>query len=164
MASKQCDRKTAFHRELSVSVGDCCSIPLAATETAASSWRRDVSSLSPPLPLSSAFDLPLSSFFSPLLRLFRIVLLCPSGTPFPLLCHCRCACLYRSHRLSCCSFFGAGDHFKRQPTFLVVPIVIYYTIQFLLKAGNAILPFDGANRICVCMFGWGSVGETFYFK
>lgn len=37
---------------------------------------------------------------------------------------------------------GAGDYYKRQPTFIVV---IYYTMQFILKSGNAIL------TICECV-------------
>lgn len=145
--------ETALHRELSVS----------AVISARSLWLRQrlqraaggetsllyLSSCSCPLPLISLSSLlflssPQAVSYCAPLSIWSSV---PGALPLQV-------CVYvPESQIKLLLIFGAGDHFKRRPTFLVVPIVIYYTIPFLLKAGNATLPFDGANSICICMCG-----------
>lgn len=125
---------------------DCCLIPPAATETTVSSWRRDIA------PLSLLLLLPLISLSFPFLSSPpRAVSYCALLSIWSLVTAvlslqvCACVCLSQIKFLL---IFGAGDHFKCQPAFLAVPNVTYYTMSFLLKAENAILPVDGANGIC----------------
>lgn len=115
---------------------DFCSSPVAAAEQAAGGEKSllYLSSCSLPLPLISLS--PLLFLSSPRAVSYCTPLSIWSSVAVALPLQV-CACMCRSQ---------VAAHFWSRATFLVV---INYITPFRMNAGNAILPFDGANRICV---------------